>query len=83
MLFIKYLYTNAIWMIERLISKTPPPMDEIFWRGGGEPWKLFLQGWLCWSPLIFGIIIAEEYEKESPFFSEGGVEYEYYGDIII
>lgn len=82
-LFINYLYTNAIWMIERLISTTPPPMDEIFWRGGGA-WKLFIQGWLCWSPLIFGIIIAEDYEKKIPFFSEGGVEIsEYYGDTII
>ena len=49
-------------------------MDEIFWRGGGG----------AWSPLIFGIIIAEDYEKKIPFFSEGGVEIsEYYRDIII
>lgn len=82
-LFFNYLYTNAIWMIERLISTTPPPMDEIFWSGGGA-WKLFIQGWLCWSPLMFGIIIAEDYEKKIPFFSEGEVEIsEYYGDIII
>ena len=35
-LFINYLYTNATWMIERLISTIPPPMDEIFWRGVGK-----------------------------------------------
>ena len=70
-LFINYLYTNAIWMIERLISTTPPPMDEIFWSGVGSLKVIYsgvamLVPFDLWNNYCWGL-----WEKNPLFFWRG------------